>query len=156
MCAVTQHQCTAALFRAKCSPHCSVLLCKPGYSMQCVIALTPMEICSFIQVCSDPTLCTVALFGAKCSPHCSVLLCKPGYSMQCVIAPMQICSFIQCTLLCCYYCPTIPWEPTIPAWRRRPKMTLTWHGCFMMTARCFIADKWQCMGFETKIAVVVT
>ncbi len=27
-CAVTQHQRTAALFRASCSPHSSVLLCK--------------------------------------------------------------------------------------------------------------------------------
>ncbi|DBB02840.1 TPA: hypothetical protein ACH3X1_013665 [Trebouxia sp. C0004] len=29
-CAVTQHKCTAALFRAKCSFHCSILLCKTG------------------------------------------------------------------------------------------------------------------------------
>ena len=29
-CAVTQHQCIATRFRAKCSPHCSVLLCKLG------------------------------------------------------------------------------------------------------------------------------
>ncbi len=27
-CAVTQHQCTAALFRSECNPHCSLLMCK--------------------------------------------------------------------------------------------------------------------------------
>jgi len=47
-CAVTKHQCTPALFRAKCIPHCSVL---------CV---------------------TEALVKAKCLPHYSLLLCKPG------------------------------------------------------------------------------
>ena len=29
-CAVTQHKCSAALFRAKCNPHCSRLLCNEG------------------------------------------------------------------------------------------------------------------------------
>ena len=44
--AVLQHQCTAALVRAKCSPHCSVLLCKTGSQNVCGTAVTPMEICS--------------------------------------------------------------------------------------------------------------
>jgi len=53
-CAVTQHQCTAARFRAICSPHCSVLLCKTG-SQQAVCHCN--QTCGdllFIQVCSDP------------------------------------------------------------------------------------------------------
>ena len=29
-CPVTHHTCSATLFRAKCNPHCSVLLCKRG------------------------------------------------------------------------------------------------------------------------------
>ena len=53
-CAVTQHQCTAALFRAKCSPLCSVLLCKTG-SQQAVFpcSYTYGDLV-FIHVCSDP------------------------------------------------------------------------------------------------------
>ena len=53
-CPVTQHNAQqATLFRAKCNPHCSVLLCKRGsqqavccHSRQCVTAVTPVEICS--------------------------------------------------------------------------------------------------------------
>ena len=53
-CAVTQHKCSAALFRAKCTPHCSVLLCKEG-SQQAVFhcSYTCGDLL-FIQVCSDP------------------------------------------------------------------------------------------------------
>ena len=35
-CAVTQHQCTAALVWAKCISHCTVLLCKTGSQHACV------------------------------------------------------------------------------------------------------------------------
>ena len=45
-CAVTQEQCTAALGRANCIPHCSVLLCKTGSQLACVTAITPTETCS--------------------------------------------------------------------------------------------------------------
>ncbi len=76
--AVTQHQCTAALFRAKCSPHCSVLLCKRAHSRQCVTANTPMEICSSYRCAVTQHQCTAALLRAKCNPHCSVLQCKSG------------------------------------------------------------------------------
>ena len=54
-CAVTQHQCTATLFRAKCIVHCSELLCTTGSQQTCVRAATPMEICFSMRVCSDPT-----------------------------------------------------------------------------------------------------
>jgi len=50
-CAVTQHQCTATLFRAKCCPHCSLLLCKTSL-YHCNYTYEDLF---FIQVCSDPT-----------------------------------------------------------------------------------------------------
>jgi len=46
MCAVMQHQSTAALVRAEKLAHCSVLLCKTGSQHDCVTAITPREICS--------------------------------------------------------------------------------------------------------------
>ena len=54
-CAVSQQKCTAALLWAKCTPHSSVVLCKTGPQQACVTAISPMEICSFTQVCSEPT-----------------------------------------------------------------------------------------------------
>ncbi len=52
--AVTQDQCTADLFRAKCSPHCSVLLCKTGSQQPlCHCKYTYGDIL-FTNVCSDP------------------------------------------------------------------------------------------------------
>jgi len=76
ICAVTPHQCTSALFRAKCSPHCSVLLCKTGWKQPCATANKSMEICSSHMCAVTQHQCIAALFRAKCSPHCSVLLCK--------------------------------------------------------------------------------
>ena len=53
-CAVTQHQCSAALFRATCNPHCSVLLCNEGSQQAvCHCSYTCGDLL-FIQVCSDP------------------------------------------------------------------------------------------------------
>ncbi len=77
-CAVTQHQCTAALFKANCIPYCSVLLCKTGSHRQCVTAVTPVEICSSYRCAVTQHQCSATSFRAKCSPHCSVLLCKAG------------------------------------------------------------------------------
>ncbi len=54
-CAVTQHQCTAALLRAKCSPHCSVLLCKTGLQQALCHCNHTYGDLLFIQVCSDAT-----------------------------------------------------------------------------------------------------
>ncbi len=53
-CAVTQHQCTAALFRAKCSPNCSVLLCKSGSSKAVWPCNNTYGYLLFVQVCIDP------------------------------------------------------------------------------------------------------
>ena len=53
-CAVTQNQCTAALFRAKWSPHCSVLLHKTGSQQAVYPCSYTYGNVLFIQVCSDP------------------------------------------------------------------------------------------------------
>ena len=86
---MTQHQCTAARFRAKCSPHCSMLFCKTG-SQQAVCHCTyTYGDLLFIQVCIETcrsyrcavthTNCgLVALPGAKCSSQFLVLLYKTG------------------------------------------------------------------------------
>ena len=68
-CAVTKHQCTAARFRAKCSPHCSVLLSKTGLQQACVTANTPMRVCSSYRCAVTQHQCKAALFRAKCKPH---------------------------------------------------------------------------------------
>ena len=100
MCAVTQHQCTAALFRAKCSPLCSVLLCKTSSQHACVTAIAPMDIWSSYMCAVTQHQCTAALFRAKCSPLCSVLLCKTSSQHACVtaIAPMKICCSYKCAV----------------------------------------------------------
>ena len=78
-CPVTQYQCTATLFRAECSFHCSVLVCQTGSQQAvCHCSCTYGDLL-FIQVCAvTQHQCTAALSRAKCSPHCSVLLCKTG------------------------------------------------------------------------------
>ena len=77
-CAVSQHQCTAARFRAKCSPRCSVLLCKTGSQQAvCHYSHTYGDLL-FIQVCVSQHQCTAGLLRAKCIPQCPVLLCKTG------------------------------------------------------------------------------
>ena len=73
-CAVTQHQCTATLFRSKCSPHCSVLLCKTGFQQACITAITPMKICSSYRCAVTQHQCTATLFRAKSSPLLSAAL----------------------------------------------------------------------------------
>ena len=65
---MTQQQCTASLFRAKCSPHCSVLLCQTGLQLACIYCNYTYEALLVIKVCSDPT-----------PVHCITVLCK----MQC-------------------------------------------------------------------------
>jgi len=54
MCAVAQDQCTAARFRVKCSPHCSVLLCKIGSHQAVCHCGSTYGYLLFIHVCSDP------------------------------------------------------------------------------------------------------
>ncbi len=76
--AVAQHQCTAALLRATCIPHCPVLLCKAGLQQtMCHCNYTCGDLL-FIQGAVTQHKCTATLFRAKCNPHCSVLLCKTG------------------------------------------------------------------------------
>jgi len=54
-CAGTQHQCTAARVRAKCSPHCSVLLCKTGSQQAVCYCIYAYGILLFKQACSAAT-----------------------------------------------------------------------------------------------------
>ena len=77
-CAVTQHQCTAALFKAKCSPTVECCSAKEAHNRQCVSENTPVETCSLYRCAVTQHQCLAALFRAKCSPLCSVLLCKTG------------------------------------------------------------------------------
>ncbi len=53
-CAVTQHKCSAALFRAKCNTHCSVLLCNTCSQQAVWHRSYTYGHLLFIQVCSDP------------------------------------------------------------------------------------------------------
>ncbi len=46
MCAVSHHQCTTALVRTKCIPHCPEFLCKTGCQQACVTANRPLGNCS--------------------------------------------------------------------------------------------------------------
>ncbi len=79
-CAVTHHQCTAALVWAKCISHCQVLLCKTGSQLACVTATTPMKICCSCKCAVTHHQCTAALVWAKCISHCQVLLCKQAHN----------------------------------------------------------------------------
>ena len=89
---MTQLQCTAALVRAKCIPHCSVLLCKTGSQQACVTAHTPVESCSSNRCAVTQQQRSAALVLSKCLPKCSVQLCKTGSQHACVLAvkPMKI------------------------------------------------------------------
>ncbi len=62
-----QHQCTAALVRATCIPHCSVLLCKTGSQQGCITAVTPLKICASYRCAVTQHQCTAALVRAKCN-----------------------------------------------------------------------------------------
>ena len=125
-CAVNQPQCTASLFRAKCSPHCSVLLCKTGLQLACITAITPMKspllsaalqdrlaagsvslhytydcIYTWSYRCAvNQHQCTASLFFAKCSAHSSALLCKTGLQQACItaITPMKLCCSYRCAV----------------------------------------------------------
>ena len=52
---MTQHQCYAALLRAKYIPHCTVLLCKTGSQQTSCHCNYTYEDLLLIQVCIDPT-----------------------------------------------------------------------------------------------------
>ena len=97
---MSHHQCTAVQVWAKCTPHCSVLLCRTGSQQACVTAITPREICSSYKCAVIQQKCTAALVCAKCNSHCSVLLCKTGSQLACVTAvtPMEACSSYRCAV----------------------------------------------------------
>ena len=93
-CAVTQPQCAAARFRAKWSPHCSVLLCKTG-SQQAVCHCSHIygEVL-FIQVCNDPApMHCSSVQGKMQSPLFSAALQNRIRSRECVsaYAYMEMC-----------------------------------------------------------------
>ena len=73
------HQCTAALVKTKCIPHCPVLLCKTGWQHCIVTAKTPLNISQTHRCAVSNHQCTAALVKTKCIPHCPVLLCKTGW-----------------------------------------------------------------------------
>ncbi len=53
-CAVSQQECSAVLFRAKCNPHCSVLLCKTGSKQAVCHCSHTYAGLLFTQVCREP------------------------------------------------------------------------------------------------------
>ena len=74
-CAVMQHNCTAALVRAKWLPCCSVLRCKLASQHACATAFTPMETCCLYRCAVMQQQCTAALVRAKiASPRFSAAL----------------------------------------------------------------------------------
>ena len=99
-CAVTQHQCTAALALAKCIHHCPVLLCKPGSQHACVTAMTPMKVCCSYRCAVTQHPCTAALALAKCIHHCPVLLCTTGsqHAYVTAITPIKVCCSYRCAV----------------------------------------------------------
>ncbi len=74
-CAVSQQECSAALLKAKCNPHCSVLVCKTGSKQAVCHCSYTYGVLLFIQVCSEPARmqCSSAQ-GKMHSPLISVVL----------------------------------------------------------------------------------
>ncbi len=95
-----QHQCTAARFRAKWSPHYSVLLCNTGSQHVCGTAVTPMEICSSYR-CAV-TSPNALQHWSRQNSFLTVQCCsaKQAHSRHCVnaITPMEICSSYRCAI----------------------------------------------------------
>ena len=109
-CAVLQLQCTAALMRAKCISHCSVLPCKTGSQQALFHCSYTYGERLFIQVCSaatpmhcstnfgkmQSTLCNAALQNrlTACLCHCDYIygdfcLCRWAVTHhQCTAAPV--------------------------------------------------------------------
>ena len=100
-CAMTQHQCTAALGRANCIPRCSVLLFQIASQLTCVTAITAEEMCSSYMCAVTQQQYTAELGRASCIPHSSVLPCNTCSQLACVtaITSEEICS--SCYALLC-------------------------------------------------------
>ena len=86
-CAITRHQCSAALFRAKCMPCCSVLLCKQAGSSFVPLHLHLSSLTTHTNIAITKHQCSAAIFRAKCMPCVSVLLCKHAGSS---VSPMHL------------------------------------------------------------------
>ncbi len=98
-CAVTQHQCTAALFRAKCSPHCSVRL-KQAHSRQCVTALYIYGDLLFTYRCAVAQhKSTAAVMRAKCIPTAQSCYAKHAHSML-VSLQLHLCGHLLFIHVC--------------------------------------------------------
>jgi len=109
--AVTQHQCIAALLRARCSPHCSVLVCKTGSQQPLCHCKYTYGDMLFTHVCSDPAPmhCSSVqgkmqspLFCAALQNRLTAALCHCSYTYRDMLfthvcsdpAPMH-CSSVQ-------------------------------------------------------------
>jgi len=107
-CAVTQHKCIAAMFRARCNYHSSVLLCKTGsHQAVCHSRFTYGDLL-FMQVCKDiaPMHCS-SVQGKMQSPLFSAalqhLLTPGSLALQihlwrfslCSDAAQMNCSYVQ-------------------------------------------------------------
>ena len=97
-CAVTQHQCTAALFRAKCSPHCSVLLCNTGSKAGSVSLHEHIWRCVRCAVTQPQALQLCP--GQNAVPTVQCCSVKQAHSRQYVTAftPMEMCSSYRCAV----------------------------------------------------------
>ncbi len=85
---------------AKCTTHCSVLLCKTGLHQACITVNKPVKNSSSYRCAVTQHRCTATLFRAKCTPHCSVLLYKTGLQQACITAltSMKLCSSCRCAM----------------------------------------------------------
>ena len=110
-CAVTHHQCTAALVLANCIHHCPVLLCKTGSACLCLCnTYTFMSAVAAAQVlCTDPHTNALQIHQHHCIHHCPVLLCNCNYTGSqhaCVtaITPMHDVAITPEKICCSYKC----------------------------------------------------
>ena len=74
-CAGSQHKCSAALLKAKCNPHCSVLPCKTGSKQAVCHCNHTYGVLLFTQVCREPAQMQCSLCsGQNAIPLFSVAL----------------------------------------------------------------------------------
>ena len=79
-CAITKHQCSAAIFRAKCMPCGPVLLRKHAGSSVSPMHLHLSNFAIHTNIAITKHQCSAAIFRAKCMPCGSVLLWKQAGS----------------------------------------------------------------------------
>ena len=64
----TRHQCTAALFGAKCMPFWYVLLCQQSWQWFCASPFAPIKVCFSHRCVITKHQCTAAGFSSRCIP----------------------------------------------------------------------------------------